>query len=359
MANLAASAAEPPATRLAALDGLRGIAALVVLLFHLEQHHGIHSTFAFGYLAVDFFFLLSGFVLVGPIERRLAERRTSGARIFVARILRFLPLIALGAAIGAAVHLLRWPVSQVLPLLVLAWLNIPLGWGGANGFSLNAPQWSMFVELVCNALHVVLLRHLKVPALLALSLTCGIGLAWSGRQLGSLALGTGFDDILLGLLRAGFAYPLGIVIGRKQHLLGAIPLAAGWLAPAVLFAAIVAPALLGMTEMMAESVVSGLFVVVLVVGARTRITQKSAQTLAWLGAISFPLYAVHFPILEWADMLGRGAPPALRPEIFLGGLIVALGLAHMLSRTRLAQGISLGRWRAPRSNRADTLARSG
>ena len=112
--------AEPAASRLIALDGLRGIAAIVVLMFHFEQSHGTRSLFASGYLAVDFFFLLSGLVLVGPIEGRRGEPRREGFTIFVGRFLRFWPLMALGTAIGAGVQFFDYPAQQILPLLALA-----------------------------------------------------------------------------------------------------------------------------------------------------------------------------------------------------------------------------------------------
>ena len=344
MDALSSPVAEPRGSRLAALDGLRGTAAIIVLMFHFEQLQGIRGLFAYGYLAVDFFFLLSGFVLVGPFENRAAKPGTRDEAMIAARFLRFWPLMALGALIGAGEHLLRWPATQVLPLLVLGWLSIPLGLGGSGYFALNGPQWSLFVELVCNALHVVLLRHLKVPALLALSLACAMVLAWTGREMGALALGSDYDDMLLGLLRAGFAYPLGIVLGRRQDWLRTLPLAPAWLAPAVLTGAILAFAPLALPQAVAESLICGLFVVALVAGIRAKNTARAAASLTWLGAISFPLYAVHFPILETADMVRRAAPSALGPAIFVGGLVLALALAHALSHSWLARGVRPPSW---------------
>lgn len=358
---MSVTAPESPtsSTRLNSLDALRGTAAIVILLYHSEQLHGVRGTFSFGYLAVDFFFLLSGFVLVAPFEKHAIGQQRSNLAVLAARFLRFWPLMALGALIGAGVESLRWPAEQVLPLLAFALLSLPLAWGSGNAFALNGPQWSLFVELVCNSLHVVFLRHWSVPGLLVLSLSCGIALTWGQENWNALASGTGYHSISTGLLRAGFAYPLGIVMGRKQHLLRSLPQTAGWAAPALLIATFVLPAILGFSEAFAESFARGGFVIVLVVGVRCSVQLTDVRTMSWLGAISFPLYAIHSPVLEFADMAGRAAPSAFAPVIFLGGVVIALVLAHVLSRTWLARGIRLPAPKAKNAQEPSLSAQSG
>ena len=340
------AAAQPVAPRLVALDGLRGIAAIVVLMFHFEQFHGTRGAFASGYLAVDFFFLLSGFVLVGPIERR-GGLPADGLRIFAARFLRFWPLVALGSALGAGVELFSWPPEQVLPLLALAWLSIPLAWQAGDAFALNGPQWSLFVELAWNALHIVLLRKLSTPLLLAVSCAFGCGLWFGAAYLTTEAIGREYDEVIIGLVRAGFAYPLGIVLGRKQQALRAIPQVAPWAAPALLVAAIVVPTIVGMSELAADFFARAAFVVVLILGIRSQPSEQAARTLSWLGGISFPLYAIHAPIIALAAMIGEAAPAGLQSLVFLCGPALAVGLAHLLAQSWLARGIRL-----PTANRA-------
>ena len=354
----ASAAAEPGASRFVALDGLRGIAAIVVLMFHFEQFHGNRGLFASGYLAVDFFFLLSGFVLVGPLEQRVGKH-ADGLRIFAARFLRFWPLVALGAALGAGVELFSWPPEQILPLLALAWLSIPLAWQAGDAFALNGPQWSLFVELAWNALHIVLLRKLSTRVLLAMSFAFGCALWLGAPYLTTQAIGREYDEIVIGLVRAGFAYPLGIAIGRKQHALRAIPQMAAWIAPALLVAAIVIPTFLGMSELVADFFARAAFIAVLILGIRSRLSTQAAQTMTWLGGISFPLYAIHAPVIALSAMAGGTAPVGLQPVVFLGGPVLAVALAHFLARIGMARGIRLPARSQARVRRAEPVAHRG
>jgi peptidoglycan/LPS O-acetylase OafA/YrhL len=82
------------------LDGMRGVAAMGVVLYHLSQMLSLHL-FRAGYLAVDIFFCLSGFVIAHAYERRLLGG-LSPLRFAAIRFARFFPLIALGIGWGAA-----------------------------------------------------------------------------------------------------------------------------------------------------------------------------------------------------------------------------------------------------------------
>ena len=90
------------ATRLPLLDGLRGIAALGVLAFHLPGFFHIPQMLPKAYLFVDFFFLLSGFVLTPVITARRASG-VSATAFFVSRIRRFWPLAAVGTVLSPLV----------------------------------------------------------------------------------------------------------------------------------------------------------------------------------------------------------------------------------------------------------------
>lgn len=136
------------------LHGMRGIAALIVVLFHVA---GVlknpASAYLNGHAAVAFFFILSGLVL-GLSLRRSELGVTSYIEYGVRRAFRLLPLLFVTATLGA---LYLWFADPFLPHSVAyegQKLTVPQYAAGLIGFSLkpNGPSWSIFVELVASAL---------------------------------------------------------------------------------------------------------------------------------------------------------------------------------------------------------------
>ncbi len=329
---------EDAGTRLVLLDGLRGIAAIMVLMLHFDDLSGVSGLFSHGYLAVDFFYMLSGFVLVPLIEHSKAN--LAPARLMARRVLRLWPLMAFGVCIGLAVHGMVWTLEVELPLLAMAMLYIPRLEGSLLTFPLNQPQWSLLVELAANLAHVLVLRHIKTRGLLLLSALCWLALLAASLHAGSLQIGSAGNDWLLGFVRAGFAYPLGIVLARHRARL-TIPAMRWWIPPAMLIAALLVPAIPGLPDALMDPLALLAFPAVLAAGAATAVPSDIGRRLTWLGGISFPLYATHFPILEGAHVLGDGLPVHLRAPLLLGALGTAVLLAHLLARSPLATGFRL------------------
>lgn len=330
--------------RLPVLDGLRGVAALIVLLLHFEALSGKTGLFERGYLAVDFFFMLSGFVLVPTFE---GARAAGPARSIMARrVLRLWPLIALGAALGTISHALFWGWPLTLGLLGLALAGVPRFIPGTDTmtYPLNQPQWSLVAELAINALHLAVLRHLRTRMVLALSAACWLALVLASGHFGTLQLGSQGDDWAFGLVRAGFAYPLGIALARHRTALREAPVLRRlpwWSALGLLPLIVVLPALVGVSAAQSDPLVIALFAPVLACGIAARPRGSLPASLAWLGAISFPLYAVHFPLLELAHVLADGLPALARAPVLLAALGGSLGLAHLLARSPLVRGVRL------------------
>ncbi len=153
------------------LDGLRGVAALMVVLYHIFEGFafaeatngagdGIITIFNHGYLAVDFFFMLSGFVISYAYDGRWNKMNIG--QFFKRRLIRLHPMVIMGAIIGAATFWIggcaawsgeRAGFSNIIIALVLGMLLIPAYPGArydvrGNGemFSLNGPSWSLFFE---------------------------------------------------------------------------------------------------------------------------------------------------------------------------------------------------------------------
>ena len=157
----------------ALLDGLRGVAALLVVLYHVFEGFSFAGgspviTFInHGYLAVDFFFILSGFVIGYAYDDRWQKGFTLGD-FFRRRIIRLHPMVVMGAVLGAAAFLIQGSVqwdgtpvatSWVMVALLFAMFMIPAVPGcprevRGNGemFPLNGPCWSLFFEYIGNIL---------------------------------------------------------------------------------------------------------------------------------------------------------------------------------------------------------------
>lgn len=313
--------------RLVLLDGLRGIAAMGVVLFHADLG-GAGVAFSRGYLFVDLFFLLSGFVLALSFEPRFASGL--GAAPFLRqRLRRFLPMVSAGAVLGFLAVLGRdYPLIACVLALVVSVATIPLPM--ATMFPLNPPQWSLMVELVANGVHARWLHRVPTGRLALLAAACALAMAalmaWEGKG----DLGSGILQLPAGLLRAGWSYTLGIVLARIWSLRRPRPLA-DWRVALVapVLAVIALPFLPGPPWAGDVLVVTAIFPALFWVAASAVPGPSDERTLAALGALSFPLYAIHFPILSMADMLGGEAGRIVGVGV---AIAAAAGLAVVTSR---------------------------
>lgn len=304
------------------LDGLRGVAALTVVCYHLFEAYAtshLDQRINHGYLAVDFFFLLSGFVIGYAYDDRW---KRMGVREFLTRrAIRLHPMVVAGAVIGGAIFYLQgcpvWDVSRISigALLLSTLLNallIPVtpGFeirGVGEMFPLNGPSWSLFYEYIGNLLYALVLRKLPTAALAAVVGLTGCGLAAFAilGPLGDLCVGFVLDgeQVLGGSLRLLFAFPAGLLLSRvfrPVRIKGAF-----WLCSlaVVLIAAI--PRLGGSERLWMNGLYDtlcalALFPLLVWLGASGRTTDRlTSRICKFLGDISFPLYLVHYPFIYW------------------------------------------------------------
>ena len=219
MTEAAANPAPAHASRLFQLDGLRGIAAVLIMLYHLDIVYRIHGPFSRGYLFVDMFFLLSGFVLAVSTEKKLLAG--IGAFEFTkARFVRLWPLVAVGA--GVAVVRAFW-IGMADPLTLLIWLAldllmIPSLTGTGPFYRYNGPQWTLFYELLANFIHALALKKVPTKAMLVLALVMGAWLYHTVQLHRTDTMGVDaptWKTWWMALPRVGWSYVLGVWIGRK------------------------------------------------------------------------------------------------------------------------------------------------
>lgn len=318
-AHPAPKTASSPPRRLEGLDGLRGVAALCVLYFHtvgvLHPEWGVEAK---GYLAVDFFFMLSGYVMARTYERRFAEGYTA-RRFMIARYRKLWPFMALGALLGAPIlaQLLHDP-AEALGIATANALLIPVFSGGWV-YPVNIAAWSILAELTANLIHGAILWRLPTRVLAMAGLAMATLLCWIAASYGTLAVGAEPATVLAGIVRALVPYGIGIVLWRLWRDRPGFKIN-----PALAFAAM--PVLLLLLPVLfslnwAYDVAFSLFACPLLIAGGLAY-QGSNRIVRWIGQISFPLYAINLPILLWSRGLGLGAPI---------GVACALGLASYLA----------------------------
>jgi peptidoglycan/LPS O-acetylase OafA/YrhL len=303
------------------LDGLRGVAAVTVVAFHIcEAHATSHLTqiINHGYLAVDFFFLLSGFVIGYAYDDRWNNLTLSG--FFKRRLIRLHPLVILGSLIGAALFYFQggtmWPLIQHTPvwktllLMIIGCTLLPIpismdirGWQEMH--PLNGPAWSLLFEYIVNIFYAIGVRKFSKTALSILvaiaaiiliqyAVTVPTGDMAGGWSLDATQLRTGFTRVL-------FPFFGGLLLSRTISL---VKIKGAFLWCSLMVIGVLAmPRVGGATHFWMNGLYEALsiiFVFPLIVwlGASGTVESKTVQSICrFLGDISYPIYITHYPII--------------------------------------------------------------
>lgn len=314
--------------RMFQLDGLRGIAAFVIVFYHLSIVYGLGGPFARGYLFVDLFFLLSGFVLTVSTEKKL--NTGIGAVEFTwARFKRLWPLVAVGA--GVAV-IRAFVIGMADPWTLLWWLALDLimlpSLAGMGPFyRYNGPQWTLFYELLANFIHAAVLKRIGTGAMLALALVMGAWLIHTVLDHGADTMGVNapsWSTWWNALPRVFWSYVLGVWIGRKYREGFRTPGLPWWLALAVPVLGIAAVPYLPLGRAWGDLVFVILFLPLMMWAvAMSQPPQALKRPLEWLGNYSLPLYCVHLTVLVWTKEIAGNNSGAIAA--------LAVGVALVLS----------------------------
>lgn len=310
------------------LDGLRGVAALLVVFYHIFEGFSfagggtLITVINHGYLAVDFFFILSGFVIGYAYDDRWKKNLTLKG-FFKRRLIRLHPMIVMGAVIGCITFFIqggvKWDGTQVatsavMLALLLAMFFIPAYPGAGydvrgNGemFSLNGPSWSLFFEYIGNLLYALFIHRLSNKALTVLVILLGLGLSWFALSdvvgYGMIGVGWTLDGLNFwgGMLRMLFPFTLGMLISRNFRpfkVRGAF-----WICSVILLVLFCVPYIGGHSPVCLNGVFEMVCIVVIFpllvcLGASGQTTDKrSTRICKFLGDISYPLYAIHYPLM--------------------------------------------------------------
>lgn len=309
------------------LDGLRGVAALMVIWYHVFEGYAFAGgttidTFNHGYLAVDFFFILSGFVIGYAYDDRWGKNFTM--KDFIKRrMIRLHPMVIMGAVVGAITFYIQgsvqWDgthigISMVMLSLLCTIFFIPampgVGYevrGNGEMFPLNGPCWSLFFEYIGNILYALFIRRLSNKALTIVVVLLGVALAsfaiFNVSGYGNIGVGWTLDGVnfIGGLLRMLFPFSMGMLLSRNfkpMKLRGAF-----WICTLVMIALFAVPYLEGTESICTNGIYEAFciiiaFPILLWIGASgTTTDKKSTQICKFLGDISYPIYVIHYPFM--------------------------------------------------------------
>lgn len=308
------------------LDGLRGVAALLVIWYHFFEGFAtsaVDQKFNHGYLAVDFFFVLSGFVLGYAYDDRWKMGLTQGGFI-IRRLIRLQPMVIMAVCLGLIAFIIQgaehWdhskaPVWAIIVSFIFGLFMIPTLPGTevdvrGNGemFPLVGPSWSLFFEYIGSVLYAIWLHRLSTKALKWFVIISGLGLGAVSllNVSGAYSLGVGWSMADLGffggLMRLGFSFGIGLLMSRNFKpikIKGAF-----WICTVIITIMMCMPYVSFTDE---PSIYNGIydlictffiFPAVVYIGASGKTTDiRSTRICNFLGVISYPIYIIHYPAM--------------------------------------------------------------
>jgi len=320
------------------LDGLRGTAAILVVIFHLFEayfpvmsNHPMHH----GYLAVDFFFLLSGFVVGYAYDDRWG--RMSTWEFFKIRLVRLHPLVILGTIIGAVCFWFdpftngaeHTQLIKLIGVMILSFTLLPApdvrGWGETH--PLDGPCWSLLQEYIGNIIYGFFGKKMTKLALWILVIISGIALIIVATWRGDLATGWGYNTIWIAFVRMMFPFFAGLLLFRSGKRIR--------MPHAYLFCSLLLAVLFFMPTFKYNGIYEAAciiiaFPVIVAAGAGGEISGRWLKLCNFSGQISYPIYITHYPFIYIYTMwiaLKKPAPAQIVP-IAIGLFVLFMLLAY-------------------------------
>src|SRR5579859_1997249 len=326
-------------THFEVLDGLRGSAAFLIVIFHLFNYaFGFNSPLSLlrhAYLAVDFFFGLSGFVVAYAYDDRWT--RMSIPQFFRIRLIRLHPLVLLGATLGLLGYLFD-PFGKAInhtpaPLLLLAYVTSllllpspPVGGRPEETQALNGPAWSLMQEYLGNIAYALILRRLRALTLAIILGLSGLLLIWTANAKGSLDGGWDYPKVWMAPLRLTVSFVMGLWLYRVHDQIR-IPKIGLLLLSIVLVVCFQMPVFPKVGEYSLNGLydvacVLFLFPLILLCGAHSDAGTGMIRLCKFSGHLSYPLYIIHIPFVYVLAAYSWTRHPSLSVKLALIFLLI-------------------------------------
>jgi peptidoglycan/LPS O-acetylase OafA/YrhL len=333
------------------LDGLRGVAAMMVVLFHLCEANSngpYEQLINHGYLAVDFFFVLSGFVIGYAYDDRWGKLTIGG--FYKRRLERLQPMVIMGMLIGAACFYFgdshMWPMIHTVPvwkmllimLIGFTLIPIPVTWdirGWQEMHPLNGPGRSLFFEYIANILYAIGLRKLSktaltvfvlmaAAALIQYSVTCKSGDMTGGWSLNEEQLRIGFTRLL-------YPFFAGLLLSRiikPGHINNAFLLCSVLLLVVFCVPRIGDPPHAWLNGLFESLSIIFVFPFIVYLGASGIIKGvRENKICTFLGDISYPIYITHYAFIYiYTGWVSDNKHAPLELKLIYGALTFAISI---------------------------------
>ena len=310
------------------LDGLRGSAAFLIVIFHLFNYsfgfQGPWALLKHAYIAVDFFFALSGFVVAYAYDDRWTRMTT--LQFFRIRLIRLHPLVFIGATLALLGYLLD-PFSKMmnsgpLSMVMLAYLTSllllpspPVAGRHNESQALNGPAWSLTQEYLANIAYALILRRLRTVSLWIVFAISGLALIWVANLKGSLDGGWDYPEIWMAPLRLTVSFVLGLWLYRIHDRIR-MPKTGLLFLSIVLVVCFQMPKFskagaLDWNGLYDAACVLFLFPLIILCGAHSKAGAGMINLCKFSGRLSYPLYITHIPFVYVLAGFAWTAHPSL------------------------------------------------
>lgn len=325
------------------LDGLRGIAALAIVIFHFMEWiypDPSQNFIGHGFLAVDFFFCLSGFVIGYAYDDRI---KAMGLKeFFKSRLIRLHPLVIFGSVLGLLAFLFDpfsgeselYNTGRIILLFICSAFLIPfpsMEERAYNNFGLNAPSWSLFWEYVANIIYAFFVCRLNKKALIVLTAIAAGILFYVSFHAGNLLGGWNGDTFWHGGARIFYSFSAGLLIYRFNWIIRnnlgffglSIFLSAAFLAPSP-----------NWSWLLEYLIVLFFFPLLVSLGAGTATNSFSKRFCTFSGDMSYPLYMTHYAgIWIFGNYFMNYQPDSTELTwIVIGGTLLMIVFAYIVMK---------------------------
>lgn len=314
------------------MDFMRGVAAISVVLTHVSHRLDIGWVANRAYLAVDFFFVLSGFVMCSAYMSNLQSGVMTHKKFYITRFIRIFPLIFLGTTIAAVIELARPGVIDRSAHMVDTAFAFVLGAAALpvklltdleqTAFPLNLPVWSLFFEIIANLLFPIWLSAKYKKTVLFLCALIGGGAIIVGTSIyGDANRGYYPTDLWFGFARVMYSFPIGIALYGIRHKSRPV----NFYIPSILLLMVAFIYYRGTGDYLID-IIAILFVMpaIVFISIKSPSNAGDRQLSKWGGKLSFPIYALHYPFTRLVSVANKNFSLSLFDKLLTEAVFVLI-----------------------------------